>query len=197
MTDARRDMEGRRDTSGKIEDDEALALKASWDRTAFAELYHRHANGVYRYILGRVSNIQDAQDLTSQTFLAALDGIMTFRAQGSFAAWLFGIAQRKVVDHLRRSRKTVSLDVALEIPSSDRSTDEIVGRKLNLEQIGVALRSLPVDRAEALALRVFAGLSAREAGYVLGRSEAAVRMLAYRAVQDLRKQLCIELEDEQ
>jgi len=72
-----------------------LARQAITDADAFAELYRRHLTRVYRYHIAHTGNIKDAEDLTSQTFMAALEGIHSFRGTGSFAAWIMGIASKK------------------------------------------------------------------------------------------------------
>ena len=82
-------------THTKEQDEIDLARQASRDVEAFAELYRRHLTRVYRYHLAHVGNVKDAEDLTSQTFMAALEGIRSFRGTGSFAAWIMGIASRK------------------------------------------------------------------------------------------------------
>jgi DNA-directed RNA polymerase specialized sigma24 family protein len=62
---------------------------------AFTELYHRHLPGIYRYHLARTGHVQEAEDLTAQTFLTALESISSYRGQGRFASWLFGIARHR------------------------------------------------------------------------------------------------------
>src|SRR5512139_1273596 len=94
-----------------------LALQAIGNVDAFAELYHRHLTRVYRYHIAHVGNVKDAEDLTSQTFMAALEGIRSFRGTGSFAAWILGIASRKRLMFLRGNKPEVALDSALAYPS--------------------------------------------------------------------------------
>jgi len=85
-------------------DDTSLAQQARRDPEAFAELYHRHLKSVYRYHLAHTGNVKDAEDLTSQTFMAALEGIHSYRGTGPYIAWLMGIASRKRLRLFRRSR---------------------------------------------------------------------------------------------
>ena len=170
-----------------LDPDAPLADAARRDPDAFAELYRRHVDRVYRYLLSRVGNVQDAQDITAQTFTAALEGIGHYNGQGVFAAWLLGIARRKAADFFRGSRTVVSLDMVEEIlidPSSDSADD-----RLQMAEVVRAMRQLSPDRAEALALRVFGGLSAAEAGQIMGKGEDAINMLVHRAMRDLRERL--------
>ncbi len=170
-------------------DDDTLARLARHDSAAFAQLYRRHLDRVYRYLLVRLADVHQAQDLTAQTFLAALEGLARYRGEGEFAAWLLAIARHKAVDAMRHRPPTVPLEDAATMLSRDPSPEQVVAARLRLEQVARALRAIAPERAEALALRVFAGLSPAEIGAVMGKSEAAVKMLVSRAVRDLRQRL--------
>ncbi len=180
------------------QDESDLARQAFQDVEAFAELYRRHLTRVYRYHMAHVGNARDAEDLTSQTFMAALEGIRSFRGKGSFAAWLFGIASKKRLMFFRRngSRTEVALEAALQTPSPEPPTDKAAYRRLQMEAISRALRQLTPERAEALILTYFGGLSQSEAGRVLNKSEDAIKMLISRGLQDLRERTSLALEVE-
>ena len=177
-------------------DERDLARLAITDIEAFAELYRRHLSRVYRYHVAHVGNARDAEDLTSQTFIAALEGIRSFQGSGSFAAWILGIASRKRLMFLRNrgSKAEVPLDEAIPYPSPGLPTDQAVLQRLQLESVSRALRKLSPDRAEALILTYFGGLSHAETGHVLHKSEAAVKMLVSRGLQDLRERTSLALE---
>ena len=151
-----------------------LAREAHANTEAFAELYRRHVTRVYRYHMAHTGNVKDAEDLTSQTFMAALEGIRSFRGDGVFAAWLMGIASRKRALHFRRNRPEVPLEAALHLPTPVLSTDQLAGRHLQMESVARALQQISPDRADALSLIYFSGLSMAEAGSALGKSEAAL-----------------------
>lgn len=177
-------------------DDLQLARQARADADAFAELYRRHVTRVYRYHVAHTGNVKDAEDLTSQTFMAALEGIRSFRGSGSFAAWIMGIASRKRALFFRRSRPEVPLDTALHIPNPGLPTDKAAAQRLQMDTIRHAIRQLSPERAEALILCYFGGLSAADAGRVLGKSPAAVKMLLSRGLRDLRERSTLLLEAE-
>jgi RNA polymerase sigma-70 factor, ECF subfamily len=185
-------------THPKEQDESDLVRQAFHDVEAFAELYRRNLTRIYRYHMAHVGNTRDAEDLTSQTFMAALEGIRSFRESGSFAAWLFGIASKKRLMFFRRntSRPEVPLDAALQTPSPDMPTDKAAYHRLRLESVSNALRQISAERAEALILTYFGGLSQAEAGRVLNKSEAAVKMLISRGLQDLRERTSLALEVE-
>jgi RNA polymerase sigma-70 factor (ECF subfamily) len=170
------------------DDDEALALQAYASRAAFAELYRRHADRVYRYCLGRTGSVYDAQELTSDTFLSALEGVRTYRP-GHFGAWLIGIARNKVALFYRRRKQTVQLDESEPDRRPQAAVEQLVGQRLQLEKVAAALRAIAPDRAEALSLRVLGELPTAEVARLMGRSEPAVRMLIHRAIADLRGRL--------
>jgi RNA polymerase sigma-70 factor, ECF subfamily len=173
-----------------------LAQRAITDVEAFAELYRRHLTRVYRYHVAHIGNTKDAEDLTSQTFVAALEGIRSFRGTGSFAAWILGIASRKRMMFFRGNKPEIPLDESIHYPSPELPTDKAAAQRLQLESISRALRQLSRDRAEALILIYFGGLSQAEAGRVLNKSEAAVKMLISRGLQDLRERTSLALEVE-
>jgi RNA polymerase sigma-70 factor, ECF subfamily len=176
-------------------DDAALVQAAQKDISAFSPLYQRYVQQVYRYLLARVGNAPDAQDLTSQTFMAAMQGLKQYRGQQPFIAWLLGIARHKAADQFRQRRPDVELDVAELLPGSDDALEDQVGRRLEMEQIGRKLQAIAPDRAEALSLRLFAGLEVAEVARIMARNEAAVRMLVFRGLRDLQQQLNVSPEE--
>jgi RNA polymerase sigma-70 factor (ECF subfamily) len=183
------------DSNSNMQSDEALAQAAQHNSSAaFAELYRRHLKAVYRYHCSRVGNIHDAQDLTAQTFLAAQEGITNFRGRGKFVTWLMGIASRKATDYFRRKRTTLPLEAADQTEDHLIAPEAFAERQLSLEQVAQALSQLTADRAEAIALQIFSGLSLAEVAQVMGKSEAAVKMLICRALKDLRKHLEVTCE---
>ncbi|MFN8495032.1 MAG: RNA polymerase sigma factor [Caldilineaceae bacterium] len=176
-----------------LTDQELLrAVKQNGD--AFSVLYQRHVAHVYRYLLFRVGNVQDAQDLTAQTFVTALEKAGNYRGEGTVGAWFLGIARHKLADHYRQQRVHAPLELALELPDAGALVEDWVATQLQHEQIAQALRMLPAERAEALALRFFAGLNTSETAQAMARSEAAVKMLVHRGVQDLRRLLLAQVE---
>ena len=174
--------------------DAELARHAGRDPEAFSELYQRYLPGVYRYHLARTGQVQEAEDLTAQTFLTAWEAIGNFRGQGSFAAWLFGIASHKLADHYRRRRSELPLELAETQPSPEPLPEEATVQRLEMRRVARVLRLLSPERAEALVLVLFGGLSMVEAAQMLGKSEAAVKMLIHRGLTELKERLAVHLE---
>ena len=182
------------ETQYPLLDDAHLAQQARADPEAFAELYRRHLQSVYRYHLAHTGNVKDAEDLTSQTFMAALEGIQSYRGTSPYITWLIGIAFRLRARFFRRSKPEVPLDAALQIPTPSLPTEKAAARRLQMDQVLGALKTISSERAEALILCFFSELSIAEAGLVLGKSEAAVKMLISRGLQDLRSRTSLALE---
>jgi len=171
-------------------EDQDLARLARDNHDAFDVLYRRHVTAVYRYCYARTDNVTDAEDLTAQTFLAALENIRRYRGRGNFAAWLFGIARRKCADFHRasyadRSDPIEDVDDAVGGESKEPETQALLSEMLDCVERMLAY--LSPDRLEALHLRYWGGLSMRDIADVMQRGEAAVKMLVSRAISDLRE----------
>jgi len=173
-----------------------LAHEACANAEAFGELYRRHVTRVYRYHMAHTGNVKDAEDLTSQTFMAALEGIRSFRGSGSFAAWLLGIAARKKAMFFRGLKPEVPIEAAHQIPSPNLGTDHLANQRLRLDSITRALKQISPERADAIALCFFSELTYAEAGLVLKKSTAAAKMLVARGLQDLRERTSLAFEVE-
>jgi RNA polymerase sigma-70 factor (ECF subfamily) len=167
------------------EDEDLLVEAARSDPEAFAALYRHYLTPVYRYLLRRSNNEHDAEDLTAQVFTEALEGLLShhYRAGGCFAAWLFTIARRRLVDFYRQPPAAI-----LEDPPAPESGLLVeLERGEDTQQLVHLLDKLDDERQELLRLRFSAGLSFAEIGLLEGRSEAAVKMALYRTLDFLRE----------
>jgi RNA polymerase sigma-70 factor (ECF subfamily) len=175
--------------------DRSAVEAARRDPRAFEALYRKYVAQVYNFALYELRDANAAEDLTAQVFLRALDGLPRFREQGeppdsSFRVWLFQICRNTLANERRRVRRhpEASLDLALEVPS----TDDVQAVALDREQLARAwqhIGELPAERRQALVLRFVEEMSTREIGEVLGRSEGATRVLIHRALQAVARQL--------
>ncbi len=173
-------------------DHDAVAA-AQRDIAAFDVLYRRYVSLVYSYAFFSLGDHHDAEDATERTFLAALRAIGSFEERGaSFRAWLFRIA-RNTIANSRRSRfrrRTSPLEELPEHPAApDADPAALSVRADELRAVQRALAGLSDDRRQVILLRFVEGLSAREIGVVLDRSEGAVRVLLHRTLRDLADRL--------
>jgi RNA polymerase sigma-70 factor (ECF subfamily) len=169
--------------------DEDLAVRARRDREAFIVLYRRYVKRVYGYHLVRTSNENDAQDLTSETFLAALASLENYRPPASFGAWLMGIAYHKLMDHFRTQSPVIPLVKVPDPPAPDPTPEKQLSQQSNIKAIHRALDQLTEDRAGAISLRYFGGLNVAETARVMDKSRGAVKMLVLRGLRELRDHL--------
>ncbi|MFW6075680.1 MAG: RNA polymerase sigma factor [Chloroflexota bacterium] len=167
-------------------DESRLALRARQDPDAFAALYHRYLDPIYRYCYRRLETPEAAEDAASQVFERALKSIHQYRG-GSFRAWLFRIAYTTVVDSYKWRSPTVG-DVDQDLPDPDPTPEARSIQRESAENVQQLLRHLTEEQARVVELRL-AGLKGPEIAEVMGRKTDAVRMLQYRAMERLRRHL--------
>ena len=161
-------------------------LAAQRDPAAFAVLYRRYLDRVYGYGFHLLGDHHDAEDATERTFLAALAAIDGYRDTGAtFRAWLFRIAHNELANALRARSRRATGRLELEPSAGDPDPAQLADRADDARRVRAALSELSDDRRQVLVLRFVDGLSAREIGVVLERSEGAVRVLQHRALRDL------------
>ena len=174
-----------------MQDEESLVRRAQQRETeAFAQLYEEYFDRIYRYIVLRMGNAMEAEDLTQRVFINALRAISSFKWKGvPFSAWLFRIAHNQVVDYLRKvtKRTTDSLEEKVVISSSDPQSE--VEHKLTMEQVLLATQQLTESQREVISLRFTSELPIAKVAKVMGKSEGAVKALQHSAIVALRKTL--------
>jgi RNA polymerase sigma-70 factor (ECF subfamily) len=166
------------------------------DAEAFAAIFDRFHEPVYRFIASRIHRPADAEDLTQLVFVKALEALPRYQSRGvPFGGWLFRLARNTVIDHVRTHRETTELEQVLDRVDQDRGPDEWAMTRQELESVRVALAALTDEQREAIALRYFAGLSAKEAATAMGKQEGTVRGLQFRGIAALRRHLGIDVAD--
>ncbi|MGI8916525.1 MAG: RNA polymerase sigma factor [Chloroflexota bacterium] len=158
--------------------------------SAFEDRYAQYLPRIYRYLYARCGNAEDAADLAQQVFLQALTARHPYR-EGSvpFAAWLFRIARNLAVDAQRRRRPQVAWELvpeALQPVASDNPETAILQQEAATRLHALLLR-LALDKRELLALRFAGGLTCREIGLILGKSEDAIKKQLTRTLAALKE----------
>jgi RNA polymerase sigma-70 factor (ECF subfamily) len=165
----------------------------SGDSWAFGRLFDHFHEPIYRYIASRVQRPSDAEDLTQLVFVKALEALPRYEARGiPFGGWLFRLARNAVIDFARTRHEHSELETIVERAGSEAGPDQIAVTREDIDAVGAALASLTDEQRDAIALRFFAGLSAREAAEAMGKQEGTVRGLQFRAIAALRRHLGID-----
>jgi RNA polymerase sigma-70 factor (ECF subfamily) len=176
--------------------DRLVARAQQGDLGAFGSIFDTYHVSVYRFVASRVGNPSDAEDLTQLVFVKALEALPRYTARGvPFGGWLFRLARNAVIDFVRTRREPVELEAATNRANEDAGPEAVAAIRDDLDAVAAALKELTEDQRQVIALRFFAGLSAREAAEAMGRQEGTIRGLQFRAIGALRRSLGIELDD--
>lgn len=157
------------------------------DATGFAEVYDAHVQKIYAFVYYRVQHREIAEDLTSATFLKALDKYVSFKG-GNVRAWLYRIARNTITDHYRTHRPPADLDAAQDVASTANPAHDAETR-LQLQRVLAELRTLPNEQQEIVLMRAWDGLTHAEIAEILGKTEASVKMQFSRSVRQLQSKL--------
>ena len=169
-----------------------LVERAQRDLRAFGTLYDRYVDRVYRYCYRRVENHYEAEELTAQTFRRALEGLPSYEWRGvPFGAWLFRIAAHAIAG--RGRGRALSLETMAEngrlVPDEVPEPLDGLLEAEEVDGLWRAVYQLPLRQQQVLVLRYAQGLSNREVGRIVNRSETATKQLVYRALKALRERL--------
>ncbi len=172
--------------------DLSAVLKGSREdrRQVFTELYQLHAGPLQAYLLRLTCCVHQAEDLTQETFLRAMDKIDRFEGKSSFKTWLYSIATNLYRDQ-RRKEATIMAhksEVESALIAADRSTED-ASREEAIQNLRQALQNLPEDLRAPVVLVCLEGLKYAEAAEVLGISLDALRMRIHRGHLELVKVL--------
>jgi RNA polymerase sigma-70 factor (ECF subfamily) len=166
---------------------------------ACAELYDRYATGVHRFAMARLSgDVEAAEDVVVETMVGVVTDIGRFQpSRSSLAAWIYGIARRRVLQELRRRKrhKSVPPDAQVSVADIGEMSDGVdvaegvISRMAATRKVEALRRVLSEVEFEVLVLSCVEGLSAREVGQVIRRSERAVHSILHRAKTKARERL--------
>jgi RNA polymerase sigma-70 factor, ECF subfamily len=167
-------------------EERALIEAAQHDPGRFAELYEHNFDRVYAYIVVRIYDRLEAQDLTAHVFQQALANIGKFKWRGApFIAWLYRIAANAIADQARKKSREVSETEVATTTSLDSNLEQVERRA----RLFSAVESLPEDQRKVILLRFGEEKSIREIASALNRSEGAVKQLQFRGLENLRARL--------
>jgi RNA polymerase sigma-70 factor (ECF subfamily) len=175
-----------------LSDEELMAAYAGGDSRAFAALFEKWAPRIHGFFLRALGQVQTADDLLQVTFLKVHRARGEFRPDLSLRAWLFSIAAHALQDELRRRKRAPiaapeqqerMAETVPELESSSVESREQIG------QLRAAIQELPQSQRTVLHLHRIEQMSFAQIAAVLGTTEGAVKLRAFRAYESLRKRL--------
>jgi RNA polymerase sigma-70 factor, ECF subfamily len=171
--------------SEPVSEDE-LVRRAQKDPVQFGPLYDRYIQRIYRFLLARTANPADAEDLTSQTFLTAVEKINEYHPDGHFSAWLFRIALNKQIDLYRKKKNLTDVELDENLSFQD---EDLLGRLIQNERrlfLRRRMAALSDKERELIELRLAARMSFSEMGAYLEQNSDAVKKSYYRVIEKLK-----------
>ena len=169
----------------EAETDERLLIEAAQrDPRRFGELYENNFDHVYAFVVSRIFDRAEAEDLTAEVFHQALRNLAQFEWRGTpFIAWLLRIASNKIAERWQsHSRRPEASDSELD----EAGGSDGIERRVMLAQL---LEELPAEQKLVLVRRFLEQRSIRDIAAELRRSEGAVKQLQFRALQSLRNRM--------
>ena len=163
------------------------------ERDALGAIYDLFIAPVYRFVLARVGNPGEAEDIAEEVFLRVIEHIGRFEWQQDvpFSAWIFRIASNQVISHYRKRGARpagVSTD-DFEVEDTRPGPERLVEHALTMREVFVACEKLPPLQRQVIALRFGSGLSVRETAEALGKTENNIKVLQHKAIAKLQKLL--------
>jgi len=174
-----------------VTDAELVRAIQAGDAAAVQTLYERYLPIVWRYACNHLRNVHAAEDVVSETFLAAVRSAGDLDPDaGPVGAWLIGVARHKVGDWRRRSLRTVMCEAAVEAaaarPDDSPAPSERLEAAETRAEVARAMDGMPDDERLALEWKYLDGAPVREVAARLGRTEKAAEALLYRARRTFR-----------
>src|SRR5690349_2303903 len=149
--------------------DERLTKRAvTGDERAFATIFQRYHQSLYRFCLAIVGNPHDAQEALQNTMIKVLRALPGEERQIDLKPWLYRIAHNESIDLLRRRRESSELDVEQIAPGYGLAEDAATRERLR--RLLADMKELPERQREVLVMREMAGLDFEEIGSALGTS---------------------------
>jgi len=161
------------------------------ERGRFEEIYDVHVVPIYRFIHARVGNRPDAEDLTAQVFMRAVEQLDTTRQPGQIASWLYRVSQNAIADYWRAFYRLPVIGTDYVAPgwepkaviSRERSDEEAAADRATTARVKALLAQLPQRYAEVLELRFLLRLTVAETAERMGISHGNAKILQYRALR--------------
>ncbi|MEQ8926338.1 MAG: sigma-70 family RNA polymerase sigma factor [Fulvivirga sp.] len=181
----------------ELAEEQELIVRAKRDARAFGEVYNRYFERIFNFILRRTDDEAISDDLTSQTFLKAMQSLKKYEYRGvPFSAWLYRIAHNEVNKfyNKQKRKKVFSLEQE-QLFEFIQPEEEAVFDEEKLAELMEVLKELPTEAVEVLELRFFEEKNFKEISYILNIGESGAKMRLYRAIDKLKERFKIKYND--
>ncbi|MFC1750150.1 RNA polymerase sigma factor [Pseudomonadota bacterium] len=172
------------------EQEQKLIEDAKKDSAAFAVLYEKYFDQIYRYTARRVNDVDTAHDLVSQTFFDALTHIKSFEWRGvSFVAWLYKIAHNNVLKWYREQSKMTTVELEEGRNTIDKTVDQVrdLKRRETKDEIAEILDKLEYEEREIIRLKFYEEVSNIEIAEIMGTNANHVGVKVFRALRKVKQ----------
>ena len=159
----------------------------SGDSEAFAFLYDRYIQKIYRFVYYKVFDKEAAEDIVSEAFIKAFDRINTYDpGKGSLSSWLYRIARNAVIDYYRGRKETANIEDAFGLGFDERLAEKLDAKE-SFEKIAAYLETLSPKQREIIILRIWEELPYKEIAEIVGGSEGSAKMMFLRSIKEIRE----------
>lgn len=158
------------------------------DATAFDELYLRHRDGLFRFILRQVGRTALADELFQDTWMRLIDSRRRYRVKARFQTFLYRIARHRVIDYYRRNH-SLPLEAPELIEDETAEAAEMLDRRQAAERLDAALRELPLEQRSAVVLRLEQDLGLNDIAAICGCGRETVKSRLRYGLRRLREAL--------
>lgn len=171
-----------------MEDDKAfIELARNGDKEAFLRLYDLYFDKIFKFVYYKVGHQEEAEDITQDTFLKAIEGIKNFEGRSKFLSWLMQIAKFTIMDYFRHKYRYKTQELEDYLASFEDNFDfdddsEAVNEKLKEDKIKSLLTNLPENYRMVLECRFLENLSLKETAERMHTTLNNVKILQYRAL---------------
>jgi RNA polymerase sigma-70 factor, ECF subfamily len=177
-------------TAAQSRDDDLMARYRRGDEAAFEAIYLRYEERVFGFCLRFLGDPDAASDAFQETFRRLVDARDAYRPQGRFQSWIFTLARRACLDHLRSAKRESSVaDAWGETADGAELVESVAGRMEDHDEARRLLALLPPEQREVLLLSKYYGFGYGEIAEMLGSTQVAVKQKGYRALKTLRAHL--------
>ncbi|KKU14920.1 hypothetical protein A3A20_00130 [Candidatus Wolfebacteria bacterium RIFCSPLOWO2_01_FULL_45_19] len=162
------------------------------ESSAFGQLYDHYMPMIYRFVLLKVGRREEAEDLTHQVFLSALQNISGYKHLGHpFSSWLYKIARNSIIDNARTKKETIPLyDLDME-PHIEPAIEKTLDLNKEFNSAMKAIGQLNEEQQNVVIMKFIEGFSHKEIAEALDKNEGAIRTIQHRAIIKLKKLLSV------